>query len=346
MQASKPSSSSSSLSSTAAPSFNSQPSTSSTANKLPATDVSKRKPTTAPPNAMEKANEFKTRGNDCVKNGQHEKAVKYYTEAINLNKSDPVFYTNRALCYLKQSKFVECIDDCTKAIGLDAKAVKAYYRRMQAREQMPDGDLKLAWADCKTVLQIEPKNVEAQRGLDRLLKLMKGTPTTKMTAAAPVATTTVAAKTDELLTATATTKLGPSKPKEPAQALWSQYDGKNGYERIDFVTKAPHLRSKEPMKRIAIGNGEQKPTVVPVPVKPNQSDDGSKSTATKTTPPSTPTTPHIDQTSATVKSVASQQKSTSAQPLAIPKNAAQFNRTWVSLSDDSEKFTILKVCHG
>lgn len=344
MQASKPSSSSSTTASSSSTSFNNQPSTSSTANKL-ASDVSKRKPTTAPPNAIEKANEFKTRGNDCVKNGQHEKAVKYYTEAINLNKSDPVFYTNRALCYLKQSKFAECIDDCSKAIGLDGKAVKAYYRRMQAREQMPGGNLKLAWADCKMVLQLDPKNGEAQRGLDRLLKLMKGTPTaTKATAATAV-------KTPELLTATATTKRehSTSKPNVPTQALWSQYDGKNGYERIDFVTKAPHLRSKEPLKRIAIGNGEQKTTVVPVTVKPKQSDDGSKTTTTtKPTPPSTatPTTPHIDQTNATVKSIASQQKPTLAQPLVIPKNAAQFERTWASSSDDSQKFTILKVCRG
>lgn len=332
MQAPKPSSSSPITA--ASSSFNSQPSTSSTANKM-ASDVSKRKPT-APPNAVEKANEFKNRGNDCVKNGEFGKAVKYYTEAINLNKSEPVFYTNRALCYLKQSKFTECIDDCSKAIGLDGKAVKAFYRRMQAREQMTDGDLKLALADCKTVLQIDPKNGDAQRGLARLQKLVSTTPAaaTKSTAA----------------TATTPTKREHSmiEPTVPTQALWSQYDGKNGYESIDFITKPPHLRSTEPLKRIAIGNGEQRNSIVPVAVEPKQSDDGSKPTAatTKLTPPSTPTTtPHIDQTKATVKSAASQQKLSSAQPfeLVIPKNAAQFHRIWISSSNDSQKFAILKV---
>lgn len=354
MQVPKPSSSSSSSTSTASAvastsssSINNQPSTSgsnsssSTANIL-ASDVSKRNPTTIP-NKIEKANEFKTRGNDCVKNGQYVKAVKYYTEAINLNKSEPVFYTNRALCYLKQSQFTECIDDCTKAIGLDAKAVKAYYRRMLAREQMPDGDLKLALADCKMVLQIEPKNIDAQRGLERLQKLMKTTPVTTTT----TTTATTKAADEMAITATATTIKREHSANEstvPTQALWSQYDGKNGYERIDFITKAPHLRSKQPLKRIAIGNGEQKITV-----DSKQSDNVSKTTSTtttKATPPPTPTTPQlIDQTNATAKSIANQQKPSTATPidLVMPKNAAQFQRTWSSLSDDSQKFTVLKV---
>lgn len=333
MQAPKPS-----LSTASSSSFNNQPSTSSTANKL-AADVSKRKPTT-PPNAIEKANEFKTRGNACVKSGEIEKAVKYYTEAINLNKSEPVFYTNRALCYLQQSKFTECIDDCTKAIELNGKAVKAYYRRMQAREQMSGGDLKLALADCKMVLQIEPKNGDAQRSLERLQKLLNTTTTPLTTPATTTKTATV----------TTPTKREHSiiEPIVPTQALWSQYDGKNGYERIDFITKEPHLRSKEPLKRIAIGNGEQKNTVVPVTVEPKQSDDCSKTTAeATTTKPKPPSTTHIDQTNNTVKSIASQKKISSAQPieLVIPKNPAQFQRVWLSCSNDSQKFTILKVCY-
>lgn len=310
---------------------NNQPSTSGMANRTIA-DLSKRKATTIP-NAIEKANEFKARGNECVKNSQYEKAVKYYTEAINLNKSDPVFYTNRALCYLKQSKFTACIDDCTQAIGLDGKAVKAYYRRMQAHEQMTGGDLKLALSDCKTVLQIEPKNADALRGLDRLQKL--GAAATSTAATKTTTTTTAAAK------------------QTPTQALWSQYDGSNGYERIDFITKAPHLQSKEPLKRIAIDNGKQKITVVPVDSKPNDND--SKVATTKSKPMSIataaatpPPTSHIDQTNANVKSVVSKQNTSAAPPinLVIPKNSAQFHRVWSSLSDDSQKFTVLKVCYS
>lgn len=185
----------------------------------------KRKIQANAPSLTEKANEFKTRGNDCVKSGQYEKAIRYYTEAIRLNKSEAVYYTNRALCYLKQKKFKECIDDCNSATGLDDKAVKAYYRRMEK------GDLKAALKDCETVLKLEPKNADAQRSLDRIRKLV---PTTKIV-------------------------------KETKPANWSQFETKADFERIDFITKAPHLRSKDPLKRIPIGDGsDKKPNLVSV----------------------------------------------------------------------------------
>lgn len=212
---------------------------------------------------------------------------------------------------------------------MDGKAVKAYYRRMQAREQMPNGDLKLALSDCKIVLQIEPKNGDAQRGLCRLQQ------SAPATTAAPTPTKREHS-TDEGIV--------------PTQALWSQYDGNSGYERIDFIAKAPHLQSTEPLKRIALGNDEQKITALPVTVNPQPKDVGSKTTAAAPTTTATKSTapPHIDQTNATVKPVVNKHKPSPpshSTDLVIPKNAAQFYRVWSSLSDDSRKFTVLKVCH-
>lgn len=274
--------------------------TSTASNKL--ADNPKNKPTI--PNAIEKANEFKTRGNNCVKDGQYQKAIHYYTEASRLNKSEPVYYTNRALCYLKQKKFKECIDDCTTAIGLDDKAVKAYYRRMQAIEQMP-GDLESALSDCKTVLRIEPKNVDAQKSLSRLENLIKGS-------SKPV-------------------KQDSAKVLEPpVQASWSQFDGKDGYESIDFVGKAPHLRSKEALKRIAIMDSDGKGKPIPVTNDSNRIEDD------ESTPKS-----NIDQTNASKKSTVANEKKPI--DLVIPRNAAQFYKTWTTITDDSQKFTVLKV---
>lgn len=179
------------------------------------------------PTVIEKANEFKTRGNDCVKLNQYQKAIHYYTEAIRLNKIEPVYYTNRALCYLKQNKFTECIGDCTKAIDLDKKAVKAYYRRMQAIEQN-NGDLNAALSDCKMVLEIEPKNADAKRSLDRIQNLLYA---------------------ENVKIAQSVKKIT---KKTEEKLVWSQYENIDGYERIEFVSKEPHLRSKQPMKRINV----------------------------------------------------------------------------------------------
>lgn len=45
-------------------------------------------------------NSFKELGNKCVKNEDYETAIKHYTRAIEI-KADPVFYSNRAFCFLK-----------------------------------------------------------------------------------------------------------------------------------------------------------------------------------------------------------------------------------------------------
>lgn len=299
----------------------------STSRTVPDKPVENVKRNAAIPNAVENANEFKTRGNNCVKAGEYQKAVHYYTEAIRLNKSEAVYYTNRALCYLKQSKFTECIDDCTTAIGLDSKAVKAYYRRMQAREQMEAGDLQAALSDCKIVLRIEPKNADAQRSLVRLEGLLKAS-------------------------GKKVTKRDLEVEPEAKPVEWSQFHGKDGCERIDFVTKAPHLRSKQALKRIAISVGGGKTTPVAV-VDSNRVNEKIKSSIDQTAE-SKAMTANNDSSKSTTDSNQTVAKATKATALeskshvipvelVIPKNSAQFHKTWMSIKDDEQKYKVLKV---
>ncbi|XP_030080903.1 RNA polymerase II-associated protein 3 [Drosophila hydei] len=113
-----------------------------------------------------KANDIKDRGNSYVKLSEYEKAIEAYTEAIEVYSLDPIYYINRALCFLKQESHDNCIEDCDAAIGLDKLCVKAYYRRMQANESL--GNNMEALKDCTTVLAIDPKNYEAKRSLERI----------------------------------------------------------------------------------------------------------------------------------------------------------------------------------
>lgn len=45
--------------------------------------------------------------------------------------SEPSFLI-RALCYLVLKQYKEAVKDCTEALRLDGKNVKAFYRRAQA----------------------------------------------------------------------------------------------------------------------------------------------------------------------------------------------------------------------
>ncbi|XP_030558399.1 RNA polymerase II-associated protein 3 [Drosophila novamexicana] len=123
-------------------------------------------PTDALAQLHKKANDIKDRGNNYVKQSDYERAIEAYTEAIDVYSQDPIYFINRALCYLKLERYDNCVEDCDAAIGLDKLCVKAYYRRMQANESM--GNNMEALKDCTTVLAIDPKNLEAKRSLERI----------------------------------------------------------------------------------------------------------------------------------------------------------------------------------
>ncbi|XP_057518487.1 outer envelope protein 64, mitochondrial [Amaranthus tricolor] len=113
---------------------------------------------------------LKEKGNAAYKGKQWNKAVSYYTEAIKLNGANSTYYCNRAAAYLEQACFLQAEEDCTKAISLDKKNVKAYLRRGTARESLMR--YKEAFADFKHALVLEPHNKVASNGEKRLRKLM------------------------------------------------------------------------------------------------------------------------------------------------------------------------------
>ncbi|NXJ70448.1 TOM34 protein, partial [Rostratula benghalensis] len=113
----------------------------------------------------ERARTLKEEGNELVKKGNHKKAVEKYSESLQLNK-ECATYTNRALCYLTLKQYKEAVLDCTEALRLDPKNIKALYRRAQALKELKD--YKSSIADIKSLLKTEPKNTAALRLLQEL----------------------------------------------------------------------------------------------------------------------------------------------------------------------------------
>lgn len=117
-------------------------------------------------------------------------------------------------------RFKECVEDCCNAIHLDDKSVKAYYRRMQAYEQL--GEKAKAITDCARILEIDSKNMVAQKDFDRLM-------------GRPAKSQTPILKTSQSLNKIQSTAIS-------SKYFWSNYD--DSVRDIDFITKAPHMRSK------------------------------------------------------------------------------------------------------
>ncbi|CAA6664871.1 unnamed protein product [Spirodela intermedia] len=128
----------------------------------------------------ESAELAKEKGNAAYKDKQWQKAVSFYSEAIKLSGKNPTYYSNRAAAYLESGSYLQAEADCSTAISLDKKGVKAYLRRGTARELL--GYYKELWkrwwcvfgdADFKYALVLEPTNKTANVALSRLQKLFQ-----------------------------------------------------------------------------------------------------------------------------------------------------------------------------
>lgn len=74
------------------------------------------------------AEQLKQKGNSHFNEGEFEKAVVFYSQAIQQYSLNPLLYTNRANARLKLSLWQEVIDDCLRSIDLEHENnMKAYY---------------------------------------------------------------------------------------------------------------------------------------------------------------------------------------------------------------------------
>ncbi|XP_015957330.1 translocon at the outer membrane of chloroplasts 64 [Arachis duranensis] len=119
----------------------------------------------------ESAEIAKEKGNQAYKDKQWQKAIGFYSEAIKLSGNNATYYSNRAQAYLEHGSYLQAEADCTKAINLDKKNVKAYFRRGTAREML--GFYKDAIDDFKYALVLEPTNKRAAAAAERLRKLFQ-----------------------------------------------------------------------------------------------------------------------------------------------------------------------------
>lgn len=82
------------------------------------------------------ATNFKNQGNDCYKAKQYKTAVDYYTKGLEVDcevdSINTALYLNRAACNLELKNYRRCIEDCKSVLQVDEKNVKACYRSGKA----------------------------------------------------------------------------------------------------------------------------------------------------------------------------------------------------------------------
>ncbi|KAL4580632.1 hypothetical protein LXL04_016832 [Taraxacum kok-saghyz] len=106
------------------------------------------------------ANSEKELGNEFFKKRKYKEAIDCYSRSLALSPT-AVAYANRAMAYLKLKKFKEAEVDCTEALNLDDRYIKAYSRRSTARKEL--GKLKDSKEDADFALRLEPNNQEIKK---------------------------------------------------------------------------------------------------------------------------------------------------------------------------------------
>ncbi|BGP17335.1 hypothetical protein JCM10213_007549 [Rhodosporidiobolus nylandii] len=114
---------------------------------------------------------LKSQANAHFTASRYREALDLYTASLNKNPFDPIVWSNRAAVRLKLEEHGLAIADSTRAIELDPRAVKAYYRRGIANLAILKP--KAALVDLKKVVALDPSNATAKTQLDATQKLVR-----------------------------------------------------------------------------------------------------------------------------------------------------------------------------
>ncbi|KAM7503006.1 hypothetical protein LguiB_001910 [Lonicera macranthoides] len=114
-------------------------------------------------NSTRGAEDIKLLANEAFKAHKYSQAIDLYTQAIALNSENAVYWANRALAHTKLEEYGSAIQDATKAVEIDRKYSKGYYRRGAAYLAM--GKFKDALKDFQQVKRLCPNDPDSAKKL-------------------------------------------------------------------------------------------------------------------------------------------------------------------------------------
>ncbi|KAH9817960.1 small glutamine-rich tetratricopeptide repeat-containing protein A [Melampsora americana] len=126
--------------------------------------------------AKTQADELKTAGNVLLSKKDFEGALKKYTEAISLDPTNPVYYSNRAAAHSQLGANDEAIEDALKALEVDPGFVKAYSRL--GHGYFSSCQYEKAVEAYEKGLELEPDNDTIRKSLATAKSKAKLTPST------------------------------------------------------------------------------------------------------------------------------------------------------------------------
>ncbi|KAK5636698.1 hypothetical protein RRF57_012410 [Xylaria bambusicola] len=94
----------------------------------PAPPPHRSNPSSPVPSDAEQAENYKSLGNKSFKERQYKKAIKEYSQAIELMPDSPTYLSNRAAAYMSDGQYDAALEDCSRAVDLDPQNPKFLLR--------------------------------------------------------------------------------------------------------------------------------------------------------------------------------------------------------------------------
>lgn len=88
----------------------------------------------------ERADTFKRIGNGAFKQCDYEKAITYYTKAVEQRKDSAVLWNNRALSYMKLGLYEKALHDCEWALKVNETNLKALLYSAKCHKLLGNGE--------------------------------------------------------------------------------------------------------------------------------------------------------------------------------------------------------------
>ena len=107
--------------------------------------------------------DFKVAGNKAFAEGKFDQAIDLFTQAINVDSSNHVLYSNRSAAYASTKKYDLALADAEKTISLKSDWPKGYSRKGAAYQGL--GKFTDAIQAFEDGLKMEPNNTLLLKGL-------------------------------------------------------------------------------------------------------------------------------------------------------------------------------------
>ncbi|KAJ2928833.1 hypothetical protein H1R20_g8119, partial [Candolleomyces eurysporus] len=127
------------------------------------TASSSSKPKAPSPAVKAEAEKLKQKGNSLMTSKKYDEAIQMYTDAVALDPTNPVYFSNRAAAHASKGDHLSAIGDAEEAISIDPNFVKAYSRLGHA--QFSIGDYAASVSAFERGLALEPTNANLKAGL-------------------------------------------------------------------------------------------------------------------------------------------------------------------------------------